>query len=101
MRYFYSGLFAMVLSIACWADISPKNDIVYKEAWDLYFHKKNVEAIALCQKVLEDGEMPNVDRLHFYMTTYIFTGDIEYRNRFDELIQKDVNCRDEYRLYYN
>lgn len=100
MRYFFLGLFAMVLSVTCWADISPKNDTFYKEAWNLYFYGEKTEAIALCKRVLEDGDLPNIDRLHFYMTTYIFTGDIEYRKRFDELIQKDSDCRDEYRIYY-
>ena len=101
MRYFFLGLFAMVLSVTCWADISQKNESIYKEAWNLHFEGKKTEAIALCKKVLQEEEIPNVDKLHFYMTTYIFTGDFEYRKKFYDLIQKDAECRDEYHLYYN
>jgi hypothetical protein len=101
MRYFYSGLFAMLLSVTCWADISPKNDPIYRDVWKQYQAGEKSEAIIKCKKVLENPETCNVDKLHFYQTTYIFTGDIEYRKRFDELINKDEKCRDEARIYYN
>lgn len=92
---------ATVLSVTCWGDISPKNDSIYRDAWKQYQAGNKSEAIEMCTRILENPETPNVDKLHFYMTTYIFTGEIEYSKRFNELIGKDQECRDEGRLYYN
>jgi hypothetical protein len=85
MRYLFLVLSFLLINITCWGDLSPSNELLYKESWKKYGLGQKNEAIQICQKVLENEKTCNVDKLHFYMTTYIFTGDMEYRKRFDEL----------------
>lgn len=101
MKMVFLSFFASLLSVMCWGHISPESDLIYTKAWRQYEAGTKAEAIQLCKTVLDDPQTSNVDKLHFSMTAYIFTGEEEHINKFNELIQQDEKCLEEYRLYYS
>lgn len=100
MKCFYL-IFATVFAATCCADISEKNDLIYREAWKQYQSGGKSAAIKMCTGILATPETPNVDKLHFLKTLLILRDDPNDRVKIDELIKKDLDCWHENQLYYN
>ena len=86
---------------SCFADISPKNDPIYQEAWKLFKNGKQNESTQKCLEVLNDPMSCNIDRLHFLMSMKIFRNDEKDEIEIQKLIKNDAQCFNEYFLIYN
>lgn len=96
-------LILCLLAISCcFADLSPKNKVIYQKVWDFYKLREIEKAIELMNQTVEDKSISNVDKLHFLMTRSV----LDQKNRdkaLDEvkkLIHENTDCAIEYQFYY-
>jgi hypothetical protein len=94
----------LIFPSLCWGWLSPENEVIYKQAWDLFNMKEIQQGIDLCSKVIDDESVSDLDRFHFLISRSMFLVDYYERkkdlDRIKEMTMKNEECAWEFSVYY-